>query len=142
MDDRNGQPQFEVRQASPLDRFVAQKVKQRRTQLGLSQGDLARRLGISYQQFQKHERGENRIPAGRLYELATALEVPPGWFFEGAREAIDYAWSAEATPTAEAANDRYPTSPFDVLTRVDGADKLLAAFAAIQSPATRKKPSN
>lgn len=54
----------------------------RRTLLGLSQGELARRVGLTFQQIQKYERGANRIGASRLAEFAAVLEVPPGWFFE------------------------------------------------------------
>ena len=54
----------------------------RRTLLGLSQGELARQVGLTFQQIQKYERGANRIGASRLAEFASVLEVPPGWFFE------------------------------------------------------------
>jgi transcriptional regulator with XRE-family HTH domain len=54
----------------------------RRTLLGLSQGEVARRVGLTFQQIQKYERGANRIGASRLAEFATVLAVPPGWFFE------------------------------------------------------------
>lgn len=54
----------------------------RRTLLGLSQGELARSVGLTFQQIQKYERGVNRIGASRLAEFAIALRVPPGWFFE------------------------------------------------------------
>jgi transcriptional regulator with XRE-family HTH domain len=54
----------------------------RRTLLGLSQGELARRVGLTFQQIQKYERGANRIGASRLAEFSAVLAVPPGWFFE------------------------------------------------------------
>jgi transcriptional regulator with XRE-family HTH domain len=54
----------------------------RRTLLGLSQGELARRVGLTFQQIQKYERGANRIGASRLAEFAAVLAVSPGWFFE------------------------------------------------------------
>ncbi len=55
----------------------------RRTLLGLSQGELARRVGLTFQQIQKYERGINRIGASRLAEFSMTMGVPPGWFFEG-----------------------------------------------------------
>lgn len=48
---------------------------------GLSQEELAGRIGISFQQLQKYETGENRISAARLFRLAGALDVPITWFF-------------------------------------------------------------
>jgi transcriptional regulator with XRE-family HTH domain len=48
----------------------------------LSQTDLAKRLGITFQQIQKYERGANRVGAGRLQEMANLLGVTPAFFFE------------------------------------------------------------
>jgi transcriptional regulator with XRE-family HTH domain len=65
-----------------VDLHVGQRLRMRRTLLGLSQGELARSVGLTFQQIQKYERGVNRIGASRLAEFAIALRVPPGWFFE------------------------------------------------------------
>jgi transcriptional regulator with XRE-family HTH domain len=65
-----------------VDVHVGQRLRMRRTLLGLSQGELARSVGLTFQQIQKYERGVNRIGASRLAEFAIALDVPPGWFFE------------------------------------------------------------
>ena len=54
----------------------------RRTLLGLSQGELARRVGLTFQQIQKYERGANRIGSSRLFDLARVLDVPVAYFFE------------------------------------------------------------
>jgi transcriptional regulator with XRE-family HTH domain len=56
----------------------------RRTMLQMSQSTLAEAIGITFQQLQKYEKGTNRIGAGRLYEIATFLQVPIQFFFEGA----------------------------------------------------------
>ena len=65
-----------------VDVHVGKRLRMRRTLLGLSQGELARSVGLTFQQIQKYERGVNRIGASRLAEFAVALDVPPGWFFE------------------------------------------------------------
>jgi transcriptional regulator with XRE-family HTH domain len=54
-----------------------------RIMLGMTQQELAEKLGISYQQVHKYERGRNRISPGRLLAVAQALGVEPGYFFEG-----------------------------------------------------------
>lgn len=51
--------------------------------LGLSQQQLAKMIGVTYQQAHKYERGLNRISAGRLFEIAQVLDVPVSFFFEG-----------------------------------------------------------
>jgi transcriptional regulator with XRE-family HTH domain len=55
----------------------------RRIQLGLSQGALASKIGVSFQAVQKYESGDIRISASRLYDVAQALAVAPGFFFDG-----------------------------------------------------------
>jgi transcriptional regulator with XRE-family HTH domain len=70
------------RRPHEVDIHVGQRLRMRRTLLGLSQGELARQVGLTFQQIQKYERGANRIGASRLAEFAVVLEVPPGWFFE------------------------------------------------------------
>ena len=66
-----------------FDRHVGQRIRERRIVLGLSQTNVADGLGISFQQFQKYERGFNRVSAGRLYGCAQLLGVRPEYFFEG-----------------------------------------------------------
>jgi transcriptional regulator with XRE-family HTH domain len=68
--------------ASDVDRLVGDRIRRRRILMGLTQDQLGESLGISYQQIQKYETGANRVSAGRLYLIATRLEVSPGWFFE------------------------------------------------------------
>lgn len=58
--------------ANGVDQQVGLSIKNRRQQRGVTQQELARALGISYQQVQKYENGTNRISAGRLYILAKA----------------------------------------------------------------------
>lgn len=68
---------------NPVDVHVGAKVRARRKELGLSQGDLATTLGLTFQQVQKYERGSNRISASKLFESARLLKVAPAYFFDG-----------------------------------------------------------
>ena len=72
--------------ATDIDKAVGAQVRFRRTELGLSQQQLADLIGITYQQAHKYERGINRISAGRLYEIAIALKVKPAFFYENLDE--------------------------------------------------------
>ena len=67
----------------PVDVHVGQRVRQRRWMLGLTQQQLAEKIGIRFQQVQKYETGENRMSASRLYDIAQALRVPVIFFYEG-----------------------------------------------------------
>lgn len=69
-----------------VDRYVGHRVRlQRRTQ-GLSQSVLANKVGVTFQQIQKYERGMNRISASKLYEIGHALDAPIAFFFAGLPE--------------------------------------------------------
>ena len=67
----------------PTDVHVGQKVREARVTKGYSQDDLAKKLGISFQQVQKYEKGTNRIGSSRLWEISIALDSPITYFFEG-----------------------------------------------------------
>src|SRR5690349_7946613 len=69
--------------ARDIDHHIAARLRQRRTMLGLTQQQVAELVGITYQQAHKYETGANRVSAGRLHQLARALGVEPGYFYEG-----------------------------------------------------------
>ena len=77
------------RLAKRVDAYVGERIRERRTVLGLTQEHLASALDISYQQVQKYETGANRVSAGRLYEVARKLDVDVSYFFEGLDEDSD-----------------------------------------------------
>jgi transcriptional regulator with XRE-family HTH domain len=73
-----------TRSATAVDTHIGQKIRARRTLLGLSQTELADAAGITFQQVQKYEKGTNRVGASRLQQFSETLGVPPSYFFEGA----------------------------------------------------------
>jgi transcriptional regulator with XRE-family HTH domain len=99
---------------NPVDIAIGMKVRERRTMLGMSQETLGAAIGLTFQQVQKYERGANRIGASRLYDIAQALDVAPGYFFDGL--------SAEATSQSPAKLNGAKPQPIDTsdaLTRKD-----------------------
>ena len=69
--------------AERVDDHVGSMFRMRRQELGLSQTAVAERLGVTFQQVQKYERGMNRISASRLHDLCEILGVPVEYFFDG-----------------------------------------------------------
>lgn len=63
-----------------LDAYIGARLRLRRLMLGMSQEILATKLGLTFQQVQKYENGTNSISAGRLFDLAHALDVPVQYF--------------------------------------------------------------
>jgi transcriptional regulator with XRE-family HTH domain len=70
-----------------MDRQVGARLKARRKTLGMSLTQVANKLGISYQQIQKYELGNNRVGASRLLSFSKLYEVPITQFFTGLEEA-------------------------------------------------------
>jgi transcriptional regulator with XRE-family HTH domain len=81
--ERRGKIRLSSKKPTHVDEHVAGRLRLRRNLLGLSQDELARRLGLTSQLIQKYEAGETRISASRLYSIAAQLAVPITWFFEG-----------------------------------------------------------
>jgi transcriptional regulator with XRE-family HTH domain len=107
-----------AKRPSPLDVAVGRNVRIWRMAKGLSQSQLASRLGVTFQQIQKYEVGTNRIGTGRLLKIAAILEVPISTLFEGASGAGDS--SSVLSLVADSRSFR-----------------LAHAFAAIETPSLR-----
>jgi transcriptional regulator with XRE-family HTH domain len=103
----------------PVDIAIGARMRLRRKTLGISQGTLAERIGVSFQQVQKYERGANRVSGSTLVAAAAALDTSVGWLVGEDGAISDVA---------------------DELVRalaVNGAVELLEAFAAIPRASAR-----
>lgn len=67
----------------PYDIHVGSKIREARALKQMSQEQLGKILGISFQQVQKYEKGTNRVGSGRLWEISHILEQPVTFFFDG-----------------------------------------------------------
>jgi transcriptional regulator with XRE-family HTH domain len=65
---------------SKIDRHIADKLKHARLSRNMSQQELAARLGITFQQVQKYEKGQNRVSSSRLYEISKIMDVDFSYF--------------------------------------------------------------
>ena len=114
---------------SGIDRIVGQRLRWRRRELKLTQEQLGEKLGLTFQQVQKYEKGVNRISAGRLFEMAQVLGITITYFYEGVDDLI-------GTPDRMAVkeDDHPPTLPV-----LDGeAMDLVTAFQKIDDKSLRR----
>jgi transcriptional regulator with XRE-family HTH domain len=107
-----------------IDVEVGQRIRIQRLAAGLSQSELAERIGVTFQQVQKYEKGMNRVGAGRLTKIARVLNVPVGSFFDGREEIEQVALQGFDSPLAAMAQ------PY--------AYRLLRAYATISDPDLRQ----
>ena len=70
----------------PVDAHVGKRIRHRRWMVGMTQQQLADKVGIKFQQIQKYETGMNRVSASRLWDVADALGVSISFVFEGLGE--------------------------------------------------------
>ena len=66
-----------------VDHHVGQRIRHQRLLRGMTQQQLAHRVGVRFQQIQKYETGTNRVSASRLWARADVLGVPVSFFFAG-----------------------------------------------------------
>ncbi len=67
----------------PVDVHVGKRIRHRRWMVGMTQQQLAEKVGIKFQQIQKYETGMNRVSASRLWDIAETLDVQVSFFFSG-----------------------------------------------------------
>jgi transcriptional regulator with XRE-family HTH domain len=73
---------FKPRSSGKPEIEMGKKIRLRRVEQRLSQSDLGQKLGVSFQQVQKYEKGVNRVGASRLQQIAAALDVPVTFFYD------------------------------------------------------------
>lgn len=81
----------------PVDVYVGKRVRQRRWMVGMTQQQLAEKVGIKFQQIQKYETGMNRVSASRLWDISEALGVKISFFFDGLEGSDSKSGDAEAS---------------------------------------------
>ena len=82
--------------ANPVDQHVGARIRMQRMVRGLSQTELGKAVGVTFQQVQKYEKGVNRVSASRLQQIANVLKVRPDFFFaETSAKAVGNAGSKE-----------------------------------------------
>lgn len=116
---------------NPTDRHVGARVRMRRMMLSMSQEKLGDALDLTFQQVQKYEKGANRIGASRLQHIAHILQVPVGFFFDGAPQTFEN--GATVVPIAPS-----PAYVADFLATSDGL-ALVAAFQRIPDSKLRRR---
>jgi transcriptional regulator with XRE-family HTH domain len=93
---------MELRMKHPVDAHVGKRIRHRRWMVGMTQQQLADRVGIKFQQIQKYETGMNRVSASRLWDVAEALSVPVSFFFDGLGEVAATVGSGDMMADKEA----------------------------------------
>lgn len=114
----------------PIDAHVGNRIRTRRMALGMSQEKLGDRLGLSFQQVQKYEKGTNRVGASRLQAICAILQVPVSYFFDGAPH-------ASASTRTKTTDDGSTELVAKFIASGDG-QALIKAFLRIKAPEMRR----
>lgn len=122
------------RKPNPMDIHVGSRVRLRRMVIGMSQEKLGEKMGLTFQQIQKYEKGTNRIGASRLFQLSQIMDVPVQFFFEDAPAA----YLNRSPAMAGFAESKTEAFLLDFLNSRDGLE-LNRAFVKITDPKVRKR---
>ena len=117
---------------NPIDIHVGQRVRLRRTLLGMSQEKLGKAINVTFQQVQKYERGTNRIGSSRLYQLSQVLDIPVSYFFDDLPIEITARKSPGLTDVKVASFQGDPLVKRETL-------ELVRAYYRITDPSVRKR---
>lgn len=79
---------YKIQMAMEFRKNVGETIKKYRLAVNMSQMELAEKIGISYQQLQKYEKGINNISIYRLKQISEALKIPISSFLEGEPEKV------------------------------------------------------
>jgi transcriptional regulator with XRE-family HTH domain len=131
MEDRLESP---GRKPNPMDIHVGSRVRLRRMVIGMSQEKLGEKMGLTFQQIQKYEKGTNRIGASRLFQLSQIMDVPVQFFFEDAPAA----YTNRSPAMAGFSESKTEAFLLDFLNSRDGLE-LNRAFVKITDPKVRKR---
>lgn len=122
-------PKHAPRAANPVDVHVGTRVRLRRQVMKMSQEKLGDKLGVTFQQVQKYERGSNRIGASRLWKISEVMDVPVNFFFDGL---------SESYARGEFAEDDQMPIVYEFINSTDGVS-LAKAVSQIKSKAVRRQ---
>ncbi len=107
-----------------VDRIVGRNIRLRRLAKGISQTELGEKIGVTFQQVQKYEKGVNRVSSGRLSSIAKVLDVSVTALFDHGPDHI-----------RSGRDDEH--SPLELLSEPQ-ALRVVRAFSKIGDPAIRR----
>lgn len=123
----------------PVDVHVGARLRLRRNLMGMSQEQLGKACGLTFQQIQKYERGTNRMGSSRLYQFAKLLDVPVSYFFDDVRmersnvhPAVGFSEREQSPLEGQGNGDT------EMLQRRETLE-LIRAYYKITDPKTRRK---
>jgi transcriptional regulator with XRE-family HTH domain len=115
--------------ANKVDKVVGRNIRVHRLVKGMTQEGLGEKLGVTFQQIQKYEKGTNRVGASRIQQISEVLQVPVSFLFEG---------GPSGSAAAEGYNDGgSPTYVSDFLATSEGL-ALTRAFTKITDATLRR----
>jgi len=125
------------KRTDPYDVEVGRRLRARRVAKQMSQMDLAGRLGLTFQQVQKYEKGTNRVAAGRLKRIARILDVPILYFFDDTDE-----FGNNGAPSLELVDNSRALRLMRAYSRIDDSSLQQSILDLTEKIATERRSSS
>ncbi len=129
-----------------VDQHIAKKLKKFRLEQGIGLEQLGELAGLSFQQIQKYEKALNKISAGKLFEIAHALNQPISAFFDGLKISGKYfnikikSEKTRKKESEELSKDLLPLiRSFNLIENAQLKRQIVNLMREISGPHSRKK---
>ena len=122
----------------PIDAHVGAKIRARRMIFGMSQVDLGKSIGVTFQQIQKYEKGVNHISISRLYQVSRTLKVPLSYFFDGITSDLKSRHNHGFSDNTQEGFDVMSEAEDDIMKQRDVL-KLIKAYSNIKDEKLRRQ---
>lgn len=125
-------PRNKKGKANEIDDYIGKKLLEFRSKYNLTQADVAKKLDVSTQQYQKYENGDNRLSLSKFLHLSRSVAFPLKDFIDGyIEESVNAGLSDNAQKSLDALDDE------NVEIVKDTAD-IMKAYHSIDDPEKRK----
>ena len=121
------------RSVGEKDLAIGERVRTQRLARKVSQEELASKLGVSFQQIQKYEKGSNRISAVRLAEIATILDINVMALLSG----LDSDSEGVSTPTSKFMATKVGVDLIEAMIRIEEPQIREAVVRFVQAVGSR-----
>ena len=125
----------EAKRPDDVDRFVGQQIREARRSKRMTQEQVGKALGLTFQQVQKYEKGVNRIGASRLFQISKILNVPVQFFYDDFGQEDEVLASGFAEDAVE---DNSASEFMELLSTPEGV-QLCKSFSQIQDVTVRRR---
>ena len=79
---------YPVKRPDLINAYIAERIRLKRIESGMTQADIGERLGVTHQQINKVEMDKSNVLARDIIVYSNIFDCPPSYFFSGCHELL------------------------------------------------------